>query len=151
MLGLMNAWDPILYVDLHVTDGAQFREDISVEVEPGDGWELELGRTGHTLRDAVLARLQQQGFLSLPYYPSFVVEDHPESGFAVAVPPPRFSTSYPATRNRFGALVETHSWTEYPRRVAATSATVLADTSCRWPTPSGSRISWPRTGFDLRC
>lgn len=126
MLGLMNAWDPILYVDLHVTDGAQFREDISVEVEPGDGWDLELGRTGHALRDGVLARLQQQGFLSLPYYPAFVIEDQPESGFAVSVSSPRFSTSYPATRNRFGALVETHSWKDYPRRVAATRATMLA-------------------------
>lgn len=113
-------------MDLHVTDGAQFREDISVEVEPGDGWDLELGRTGHALRDAALTRLQQQGFLSLPYYPSFVVENHPESGFAVAISTARFSTSHPATRNRFGALVDTHSWKNYARRVAATHATVLA-------------------------
>ena len=46
LLGLVNAWDPILYADLHVTDGAELREDLSVEVEPGHGWDLELGRTG---------------------------------------------------------------------------------------------------------
>jgi hypothetical protein len=126
MLGLLNSWDPILYVDLHVTDGAQFREEISVEIEPGDGWDLELGRTGHAIRDAVLAHLQQQKFLALPFYPSFVKQDEPESGFEVTVRRPRHSTSYLATRNRFGALVETHSWLEYPRRVAATRATILA-------------------------
>src|SRR3546814_9049215 len=34
MLALVDAWDPILYVDLHVTDGAKFRQDVSYQVEP---------------------------------------------------------------------------------------------------------------------
>ena len=126
LLGLVNAWDPILYADLHVTDGAELREDLSVEVEPGHGWDLELGRTGHALRDDVLARLQRKGFHALPFYPSFVGGDDPDSGLAVGVGSPRYSTSYWATRNRFGALVETHSWQEYPRRVAATRETIHA-------------------------
>jgi murein tripeptide amidase MpaA len=126
LLGLLNAWDPILYADLHVTDGAELREDLSIEVEPGDGWDVELGLTGHALRDEVLARLRLAGFHALPFYPQFVDNDDPESGFAVWVAPPRFSQSYWATRNRFGALVETHSWQPYPRRVAATRETILA-------------------------
>jgi hypothetical protein len=126
LLGLLNAWDPILYADLHVTDGAELREDLSVEVEPGAGWDTELGVTGHALRDEVLARLRQAGFHALPFYPQFVENDEPESGFAVWVSAPRFSVSYWATRNRFGALVETHSWQPYPRRVAATRETILA-------------------------
>ena len=126
LLGLLNAWDPILYTDLHVTDGAELREDLSVEVEPGHGWDLELGHTGHALRDEVLARLQRKGFHALPFYPEFVGADDPESGLAADVRSPRFSLSYWATRNRFGALVETHSWQEYPRRVAATRETIHA-------------------------
>jgi hypothetical protein len=126
MLALLNAWDPILYADLHVTDGAELREDLSVEVEPGDGWDRELGSTGHALRDEVLARLKRQGFHALPFYPEFVGADDPQSGLAVEVRSPRFSLSYWATRNRFGALVETHSWQPYARRVAATRATIDA-------------------------
>ncbi len=126
MLALLNEWDPILYTDLHVTDGAELREDLSVEVEPGQGWDLDLGRTGHALRDEVLARLQRKGFHALPFYPEFVGADDPASGLAADVRSPRFSLSYWATRNRFGALVETHSWQEYPRRVAATRETILA-------------------------
>ena len=126
MLRLLDEWDPIIYADLHVTDGARFRVDLSVEVEPGDGWDLVLGRIGHALRDAVLARLQEQGFVALPFYPALVEDDAPESGFAVDVRNPRYSTSYWATRNRFGVLVETHSWKDYPRRVAATRAAILA-------------------------
>jgi hypothetical protein len=126
LLGLLDAWDPILYADLHVTDGAELREDLSVEVEPGHGWDLELGVTGHALRDEVLERLRRAGFHALPFYPQFVKNDEPESGFAAWVSAPRFSVSYWATRNRFGALVETHSWQPYPRRVAATRETILA-------------------------
>jgi murein tripeptide amidase MpaA len=126
MLGLLDEWDPILYVDLHVTDGAQFQPDISIEVEPCHGWDLTLGRTGCAMRDAVLADLETQGFMSLPFYPDFIREDEPESGFEASVSTPRFSTSYWATRNRLSALVETHSWKPYARRVAATRATILA-------------------------
>jgi len=82
--------------------------------------------TGHALRNEVLARLRLAGFHALPFYPQFIDNDEPESGFAVWVSPPRFSQSYWATRNRFGALVETHSWQPYPRRVAATRETILA-------------------------
>ena len=126
MMDLLRQWDPILYADLHVTDGAELREDISVEIEPGHGFDLEFGRTGHAVRDAVIERLQHAGFHALPFYPEFVVADEPESGVAAEVRSPRFSNSYWATRNRFGALVETHSWQDYPRRVAATRETILA-------------------------
>ena len=34
MLGLLNAWDPVLYVDMHVTDGANFQHDVSNTIEP---------------------------------------------------------------------------------------------------------------------
>ncbi len=34
MLKLLHAWDPILYVDLHVTDGGDFRPDVSLTVCP---------------------------------------------------------------------------------------------------------------------
>src|SRR5207237_644768 len=34
MLRLLGQWDPILYADLHVTDGAQFEHDVSVTGGP---------------------------------------------------------------------------------------------------------------------
>lgn len=126
MLRLLDDWDPILYADLHVTDGAKFRHDLSVQVEPLLGWDGDLARLGHALQDQVLGRLEKSGFLPLAFYPSFVTADRPESGFQVGVSPPRYCTGYWASRNRLGVLVETHSWKPYERRVRATLATVLA-------------------------
>lgn len=126
MLALVDAWDPILTIDLHATDGAQFEHDIAVQVEPVHSGDDALRGIGRALRDDVLAELTKSGSLPLPFYPSFVVEDDPASGFADGVAPPRFSTGYFPLRNRFAMLVETHSWRRYPERVRSTRNTVLA-------------------------
>lgn len=126
MLRLVQQWDPLLYVDLHATDGAQFEHDVSVQVEPLHAGDARLAGDGKALRDAVLADLKRQGSLPLPYYPSFVIDDDPASGFEDAVSPPRFSNGYFQLRNRFGMLVETHSWKPYPQRVRIMRNTIVS-------------------------
>ena len=126
MLDLVREWDPLFYVDLHVTDGAQFRHDISVQVEPKYAGDAGLQSIGRRFQDGVLDELRQGGSLPLPYYPSFIENDNPASGFADGVSSPRFSTGYFLLRNRFGVLVETHSWKTYPQRVDATARSIRA-------------------------
>ena len=126
MLSLVNAWDPILTVDLHVTDGAKFQHDIAIMVEPVHSGDEGLRPLGLELRSAVLSDLTAAGSSPLPFYPSFVVEDDPSTGFADGVSSPRFSTGYFQTRNRFGMLVETHAWRTYPERVRSTFHTVVS-------------------------
>lgn len=126
MLALVNDWDPILTVDLHATDGAKFQHDISIQVEPLHSGDRDLRKLGRTLRDDVIGDLSAQGSLPLPFYPSLVENDVPASGFADGVAPPRFSHGYFPLRNRFGMLVETHSWKEYPVRVRITRNTVVS-------------------------
>ncbi|MBL8524352.1 MAG: M14 family metallopeptidase [Betaproteobacteria bacterium] len=126
MLALVNAWDPIAYIDLHVTNGAKFEHDIAIMVEPVHGGDAPLRAAGRALRDGVIADLAKAGSLPLPFYPSFTVGDDPTSGVVDGVSPPRFSTGYFLTRNRLGMLVETHSWKDYPTRVRITRNTVIS-------------------------
>lgn len=126
MLALENAWDPIATIDLHVTDGAKFRHDVSIQVEPLHAGDESLRGAGLQLRDGTLARLRKRGSLPVPFYPSFVESDDPTSGFADGVAPPRFSTGYFLLRNRLAMLVETHSWKDYATRVKITRDAVLA-------------------------
>jgi hypothetical protein len=126
MLRLVNEWDPIAVIDLHVTDGAKFEHDISIEVEPCHCGDDALADAGREFRDAVIARLAEQGSLPLSFYPSLATRDDPTSGFVDGVSPPRFSHGYFPLRNRFGMLVETHSWKDYPTRVRATRNTIVA-------------------------
>lgn len=126
MLALVNAWDPIVYVDLHVTDGAKFRQDVSYQIEPVHAGDTQLRADGLALRGAIVDAVAARGAHPLTFYPSFVEEDNPASGFVDGVATPRFSHGYFQLRNRFGMLVETHSWKEYPVRVKITRDTIVA-------------------------
>ena len=126
MLRLLNEWDPILYVDLHVTDGAKFRHDVSYGVAPTLAGDDELRGVAVEFRDELMRRARANGSLPVDFYPSFLREDDPASGFAVEVGPKRFSEQYWAARNRLGVLVETHSWKDYPTRVRITYGSILA-------------------------
>ncbi len=126
MLALENALDPIATIDLHVTNGAKFEHDISIQVEPLHAGDEPLRAAGLALRDGTLARLRAQGSLPVAFYPSFVENDNPASGFVDGVAPPRFSTGYFLLRNRLAMLVETHAWKDYPTRVRITRNTVIA-------------------------
>jgi hypothetical protein len=126
MLALVNAWDPLAYIDLHVTDGAKFQHDVSIQVEPLHAGDAELRKAGVALRDGLIERLDAQGSMALPFYPSFVENDDPASGFVDGVATPRFSTGYFQLRNRFGMLIETHSWKDYRTRVRITRNAIVA-------------------------
>lgn len=126
LLRLLQHWDPLVYMDLHATDGAQFEHDISIQVEPIYMGAESLHAAGTALRDGILARLAAQGSLPLPFYPSLVKEDDPASGFVVDAYGARFSTGYWAWHNRFTVLVETHSWKDYPTRVRITRNSIRA-------------------------
>jgi len=125
-LRLLNEWDPILYVDLHVTDGAEFEHDVSFNVAPTLAGEGDLRRSAVAVRDELVQRLRATGSLPIDFYPALLRDDDPTSGFAVAIGPKRFSQEYWAARNRIGVLVETHSWKNYPTRVRITHDSIIA-------------------------
>ena len=126
MLALVNAWDPLVYVDLHVTDGAKFQPDVSIQLEPIHIGDEGLKHDGLVLRDGVMADLRKHGSDPKPFYIGFKTEDDPSSGFEDFVSEPRYSHGYFQLRNRFGMLVETHSWKEYPVRVRVTRNVIVA-------------------------
>ena len=125
MLELVNGWDPLVMLDLHVTDGAKFQHDISITGEPTNSGDQGLREAGNALLGGIIAKLSAQGSKPVGFYPSFVEDDDPASGFEHGVSTPRFSTGYFPLRNRIAILVETHSWRTYPERVQATYNAVL--------------------------
>lgn len=125
MLDLVQRWDPLAMLDLHVTDGAKFQHDISITGEPTNSGDEALREAGKALLHGIVDKLATQGSLPVDFYPSFARDDDPASGFVDGVNPPRFSHGYFPLRNRIGILVETHSWRTYPERVKATYNSVL--------------------------
>jgi Zinc carboxypeptidase len=126
MLSLLEEWDPIVYVDMHSTDGAKFEHDVALVVSPEAPRADGLDEVANGLAAALVTRLTQMGHLPLAFYPAFRKREDPSSGFEVESSPPRFGTAYWGVRNRLGILVETHSWRPYPHRVKSTRNVLVA-------------------------
>ncbi len=130
MLALFRREDPAVYMDLHVTDGAEFQHDIAVLVAPQAGISdapQGLSAAAAGLRASIKQQLEAGKHLPIvDFYPSFWKHEDPAGGFAAQAASPRFSDAYAAARNRLGILVETHSWKDYATRVRATHDAVVA-------------------------
>lgn len=125
LLRLIDTWDPLVCADLHVTDGASFEPDVSIQVEPINQGDPLLRPAGLELRTQLIEGLTARGYLPLPFYPDLARTDDPTSGFVLTVYSPRFSTGYFPQRNRFTVLVETHSWKDYAHRIKVMRDTIL--------------------------
>jgi len=126
LLPLLGAWDPVVFLDLHVTDGAHFQPDVSLLVAPLIEGPPPMQALARVLQDEIHAELRAGGHLPLDFYPSLIREDDPASGFSRTVYPPRFSHTYWGLRHRLAVLVETHSWKDYRTRVVTTRDVLAA-------------------------
>jgi hypothetical protein len=117
---VMSEWAPDLYLDLHVTDGADYQYDITY------GWN---GRHAHspaiaswldgTLRPALTADLSAAGHIPGPLV--FPIDDVDLSkGLVEWTSSPRLSTGYGDVRHLATVLVENHSLKPYRQRVLGT-------------------------------
>ncbi len=126
ILKIFRDHDPLVFIDLHATDGAKFEHDIAVMVAPFASRADALDETAGEVSRQLQRRLTALGHLPLSFYPSFEVEDDPASGFALGEAPLRFSQAYVAARSRLAILVETHSWRTYSERARSTYHTLQA-------------------------
>ncbi len=118
VLRLMQEWDPVLFCDIHATDGAQFEHDVSLLIDCAAVAPAPLRQQGEALQVALMAQLTAQGHQPVSFYPSLRQGDDPASGFDLWVLAPRYSNGYWGTmRQRLSVLVETHSWRPYDYRV----------------------------------
>jgi hypothetical protein len=119
-LRLWAQWNPDLFIDCHVTDGADYRYNITYQYEhhgnapaPVLAWE----------RDAIEGRIvpatEAAGNI-LSTYLEFRDNRDFSKGLDNFIATPRFSTGYTPVRNRPGLLIETHMFKEYRSRVRGT-------------------------------
>lgn len=117
MLRALDTYDPDLYIDLHVTDGADYQYDVTY------GWNGPLGYSpaianwlATSLRPAVDEGLRAMGHIPGP----LIFTDDPLSGIGLGPDDPRLSTGYGDARHMPTILVENHSLKPYDQRVLGT-------------------------------
>lgn len=119
-LRLYDTWLPELFIDVHVTNGADFQYVMTYSIECSGFMEKGLDAWSRTVFEKQLKqRMQRDGYPIFPYF-SFREYGKPEKGVLTEVFPPQYSHGYAAVRNRIGLLLETHIYKPYRQRVDAT-------------------------------
>ena len=125
LVRLFDAWDPILFVDMHTTNGSYHREPVTYctgSNPNGSGeildymWKRLFPEVGATLK-------QTYGYDSVPYG-NFVDREHPEKGWESDTVEARYGNNYFALRNRFSVLDENYSYADFKTRVLGSYAFV---------------------------
>jgi len=119
-LSLWNAWKPDLFIDCHVTDGADYRYNITYQHEHHAGVaESVLAWERKVIDERVAPETEAAGNV-VSWYLEFIDNRDLPKGIRDFNGSPRFSTGYTPIRNRPGILIETHMLKPYRPRVIGT-------------------------------
>ncbi|HEX8458004.1 MAG TPA: M14 family metallopeptidase [Pyrinomonadaceae bacterium] len=120
-LRLWNEWSPELFIDCHVTDGADFRYNVTYQFEEHENVPQPLRAW---MREAFEGRIvpatEALGNLLTTYMEFRDNRDPVNKGVEGFIGTPRFATGYAPLRNRPALLIETHMLKDYRTRVRAT-------------------------------
>ncbi len=121
MLRAIEAYDPDLYVDVHVTDGIDYQYDITWGYMGDQGYSPAISQwLEQTLDPPVIASLEASGHI--PGYLVFAGDNDNPDGmlFKWSAATPRYSDGYGGARHLPTILVENHSLKPYAQRVLGT-------------------------------
>ena len=119
-LRLWNEWDPDLFIDCHVTDGADYRCNITFHHEHHDGIDDAVLEWERDVFDDKVKNATEAAGNVISWYLEFIDNRDLNLGTRDFNGSPRFSTGYVPLRNRPGILIETHMIKDYRSRVIGT-------------------------------
>src|SRR5215216_7049332 len=119
-LKLWDEWQPDLFIDCHVTDGADYRCNITYHHEHHEGIDDALLAWEREVFGGKVAPATEAAGNIISWYLEFVDNRDFELGTRDFNGSPRFSTGYVPLRNRPGILIETHMLKDYRSRVIGT-------------------------------
>src|SRR5678815_2030029 len=119
-LKLWDEWQPDLFIDCHVTDGADYRCNITYHHEHHDGVDNAVLAWEREVFGGKVAPATEAAGNIISWYLEFVDNRDLELGTRDFTGSPRFSTGYVPIRNRPGILIETHMIKDYRSRVIGT-------------------------------
>lgn len=114
MLRALDTYEPDVYIDLHVTDGADYQYDVTF------GWNGPMAHSPSIARwlDQTYGPRVIEGLRAMGHIPGpLIFTDDPLAGVGNGVTDPRLSNGYGDARHMASILVENHSLKPYDQRV----------------------------------
>src|SRR5215813_4141278 len=125
-LRLWNHWQPDLFIDCHVTDGADYRCNITYHHEHHAGVDSAVLEWERDVFGGKVAPATAAAGNIISWYLEFIDNRDLTLGTRDFNGSPRFSTGFVPIRNRAGILIETHMIKDYASRVKGTYDFLLA-------------------------
>jgi len=119
-LRLWDQWQPDLFIDCHVTDGADYRCNITYHHEHHAGVDSAVLDWEREVFGGKVAPATEAAGNVISWYLEFIDNRDLTLGTRDFNGSPRFSTGYVPSRNRPGILIETHMIKDYHSRVIGT-------------------------------
>jgi Zinc carboxypeptidase len=119
-LRLWDEWQPDLFIDCHVTDGADYRCNITYHHEHHAGVDDAVLEWERDVFGGRVAPATEAAGNVISWYLEFTDNRDLTLGTRDFNGSPRFSTGYVPARNRPGILIETHMIKDYRSRVVGT-------------------------------
>lgn len=117
---VINSYDPDLYIDIHVTDGADYQYDVTYGYVATGGYSPQVsGWLSGYFQPEVDQALKDQGHIPGPLLFAANNEDFTEGNIAFSFSP-RFSHTYGDIRHLPSILIENHSLKPFEQRVLGT-------------------------------
>ncbi len=118
-------WDPDVYFETHVSDGADHQYVMELLTTQKDKLNGGLARfLSERMEPALYAWMDRKGLAMCPYFET--VREVPEDGLYAFYDSPRYSTGYNALFDRIGILAESHMLKPFEDRVNATLQLMFA-------------------------
>ncbi|HTD93761.1 MAG TPA: M14 family metallopeptidase [Chitinophagaceae bacterium] len=118
-VSIFHALDPDVFVDNHVSDGADYQHVVTLLASQHDKLGGVMGEfMNKQFEPGIYASMKEKGYDLIPYVNAF--GDTPENGWPEFWDGPRFGSGYGSLWNTFSFVPETHMLKPYDQRVKAT-------------------------------
>jgi hypothetical protein len=127
LVDVFNAWDPLLVVDMHTTNGSYHQEPVtySALLNPNSSEKLRQFMWQKLFPPVARMLKSVYGYDSVPYG-NFVDREFPEKGWENDSLDARFGSNYVGLRNRFSILNENYSYADFKTRVLSSLAFITS-------------------------
>ena len=116
---IFHLTDPDVFLDNHVSDGADYQHVMTLICTQHSKLGGELGEyLNKTFEPGLYAGMKEKGYDLIPYVNAF--GDTPDSGWPEFFESPRYSSGYAALWHTFSFISETHMLKPYDQRVKST-------------------------------
>ena len=118
---IFRQWDPEVFIDTHVSDGADYQYPMTLISTQKDKMYPTQGKyMTEVLSPVLYKKMKDKNAEMCPYVETFKWDLPPDSGIIAFLETPRFATGYTTLFNTFGFIAESHMFKPFRDRVWAT-------------------------------